>query len=109
MLKEKGVCPFNEGPAPGPRVQSLPSHSQLSQGRPGGSGTDSGSAVGRSPGSAEQELLACQNPGLRALLEEVDTEEAGEHPSGCWGKSEAAGGNPEALWGQPGEESGKGA
>ena len=49
---------------------------------PGGSGTDSGSAVGRSPGSAEQELLGCQcqSPGLRALLEEVDSQEAGEPP-----------------------------
>lgn len=38
--------------------------------------------MGRSPGSAELELLGCecQSPGLRALLEEVDSEEAGERP-----------------------------
>lgn len=94
MFKKKGVYPFNKGPTPGPSQEFshyLPTASSARQSR--GSGTDSGSAVGRSPGSAEQELPGCQyqSPGLRALLEEVDNVEAGEHSRlagkvwGCWG------------------------
>lgn len=57
--------------------------------------------MGRSPGSAELELLGCecQSPGLRALLEEVDSEEAGEppHPQAAVGTLKAWGGGQEKV------------
>lgn len=72
-LKKKGVYPFNKGPTPGPSQEFshyLPTASSARQRE----WDRFWSAVGRSPGSAEQELPGCwcQSPGLRALLEEVD-------------------------------------
>lgn len=82
MFKKKGVYPFNKGPTPGPSQEFshyLPTASSARQRE----WDRFWSAVGRSPGSAEQELPGsqCQSPGLRALLEEVDNGEAGKHSS----------------------------
>lgn len=109
-FKKKGVYPFNKGPTPGPSQEFshyLPTASSARQRE----WDRFWSAVGRSPGSAEQELpgCRCQSPGLRALLEEVDNGRQVSTPApagelwGGWGDPEALAGQKKGHGSKPGE------